>query len=168
MRYPREDRMPWYKQFWPWFVITPPFMGIVLGVLLVTAATHDPDGLVVGDYYKEGRGMNQRIERAQFAISLGLSATAVIEGDRIWLDLKSEVPIPRQEMQIAFVHPTRDHLDHRMPMAYDAGRDLYYAELNPLESALWHLHLEPNDGTWRLRGRLEAIDDSEVLLQPSA
>jgi len=169
MRYPREDSQPWYRQFWPWFVITPPLLGVVLGGLLVTAATYDPDGMAVGDYYKEGRGINQSIERAQFALSLGLAAEVLIEEGRVWLDLTSDVPIPRQELELAFVHPTRDHYDLRLSLAFDARRELYFADLGELlGAALWHLYLEPADGSWRLRGRLDNLHDREVSLQPSA
>lgn len=167
MRYPREDTQPWYRQFWPWFVITPPFVGIMLGVLLVTAATHDPDGLAVGDYYKEGRGINQSIERAQFALSLGLTGEVSIEEGRVWLTLSSDVPIPRQELELAFVHPTRDHFDRRLSMSYDARQGVYFTELTNLDQALWHVYLEPTDGSWRLRGRLESLEDLDVTLHPS-
>jgi uncharacterized protein len=167
MRYPREDTQPWYRQFWPWFVITPPLTGIALGVLLVTAATHDPDGMAVGDYYKEGRGINQSIERAQFALSLGLNGEVSIEEGRVWLKLASDVPIPRQELELAFVHPTRDHFDRRVPLTYDARREAYFTDLSDLDAALWHVYLEPADGSWRLRGRLDAIEDRAVTLHPS-
>jgi len=168
MRYPREDTVPWYKQFWPWFVITPPLVGIMLGVLLVTAATYDPDGMVVGDYSKEGRGINQSIARAQFAFSLGLSAEVKIEGERVWLDLRSSVPMPQQTMKLVFMHPTRDQFDQELPLSYDVGRQLYYADLGELGVALWRVHLEPEDGSWRLRGRMDDFDDLEILMEPSA
>jgi uncharacterized protein len=168
MRYPREDTQPWYKQFWPWFVITPPLAGIMLGVLLVTAATYDPDGMVVSDYSKEGRGINQSIARAQFAFSLGLAADLQIDGDRVWLDLRSSVPVPQQKMKLVFMHPTRDQYDQELPLSYDAGRRLYYADLEELGMALWHVHLEPEDGSWRLRGRMDDFGDREISMEPSA
>jgi uncharacterized protein len=168
MRYPREDTVPWYRQFWPWFVIAPPLAGILLGVLLVAAATHDPDGMVVSDYSREGRGINQRIERAQFAFSLGLAADVQIDGKRVWLDLRSDVAMPRQDMHLVFLHPTRDHFDRRLTLAYDAARNLYYADLDELEVALWHLHLEPENGSWRLRGRMADFGDRHIALEPSA
>ena len=168
MRYPREDTLPWYKQFWPWFVITPPLVGIMLGVLLVTAATYDPDGMVVSDYSKEGRGINQSIARAQFAFSLGLAADLQIDGDRVWLDLRSSVPVPQQKMKLVFMHPTRDQYDQELPLSYDAGRRLYYADLEELGMALWHVHLEPEDGSWRLRGRMDDFGDHEISMEPSA
>jgi hypothetical protein len=167
MRYPREDTQPWYRQFWPWFVIAPPLAGVVLGGLLVTAATYDPDGMAVGDYYKEGRGINQSIERAQFALSLGLNGVVSIEQGQVWLTLASNVPMPRQELELAFVHPTRDHFDRRVPLTYDARRQAYFTELSDLGPALWHVYLEPVDGTWRLRGRLDFLGDPEVMLHPS-
>ncbi|AGA33838.1 FixH family protein [Thioalkalivibrio nitratireducens DSM 14787] len=167
MRYPREDSDPWYKHFWLWFVITPPFVGILLGGLLVTAATYDPDGLVVDDYYQEGRGINHSIERAEFARSLGLSAAVLIEGERVWLHLNSNVTIPSDGLELTFVHPTRNHFDRTLVLGYDAGRGLHYADVNPLPEARWHLQLEPENGAWRLRGRLDALDAHEVVLQPS-
>ncbi len=168
MRYPREDTVPWYRQFWPWFLIAPPLAGIVLGVLLVTAATYDPDGMVVSDYSREGRGINQSIERAQFAFSLGLAADVRIEDDTVWLDLRSSVPMPQQKMKLVFMHPTRDQYDQELPLSYDVGRQLYYADLEELEVALWHVHLEPEDGSWRLRGRMTEFDAREISMEPSA
>jgi uncharacterized protein len=168
MRYPREDTVPWYKQFWPWFVITPPLVGIMLGVILVTAATHDPDGMVVSDYSKEGRGINQSIARAQFAFSLGLAADLQIEGEKVWLELRSSVPMPQQKMKLVFMHPTRDQYDQELPLSYDSERKLYYADLEELGLALWHVHLEPEDGSWRLRGRMDVFDDHEISMEPSA
>ncbi|TVP87648.1 MAG: nitrogen fixation protein FixH [Thioalkalivibrio sp.] len=168
MRYPREDTVPWYKQFWPWFVITPPLVGIMLGVILVTAATHDPDGLVIGDYSKEGRGINQSIERARFATQLGLAADVEIEDGRVWVQLESNPMIPRQELELRFVHPTRDQFDQHRVLNHDPVRNRYYADIEALQSALWYVYIEPTDGAWRLRGRKAEFDSREVRLEPSA
>lgn len=169
MRYPREDTKPWYKQFWPWFIITPPLMGIVLGVLLVSFATHDPDGFVVADYTREGRGINQRIERAEFASRLGLMADVSIEGPKVWIDLHSHVTIPKQQsLALTFMHPTREHMDVKLQVVYDPVRSLYYAEIDALQAALWYVNLEPEDGSWRLRGRFDDFADQEIQLKPSA
>ncbi|MBS0001824.1 MAG: FixH family protein [Thioalkalivibrio sp.] len=168
MRYPREDALPWYKQFWPWFVITPPLAGIVLGVLLITFAIQDPDGMVIGDYSKEGRGMNQSIERARFATQLGLAADVQIEDERVWVMLQSNPAIPRQELEVRFVHPTRDHFDQELALTHDPVRNQYYADIEALETALWYVYIEPTDGAWRLRGRMAELDSQEIRLEPSA
>jgi len=168
MRYPREDTVPWYKQFWPWFVITPPLMGIMLGVLLVTAATHDPDGLVIGDYSKEGRGMNQSIARAQFAMQLGLAADVHIEGKRVSVLLESNPIIPPQELELKLVHPTRDQFDQKLVLTYDPVNKRYHADIEKLDTALWYVYIEPLDGAWRLRGRMADFDARKIRLEPSA
>ncbi len=168
MRYPREDTVPWYKQFWPWFVITPPLVGIMLGVLLVTAATYDPDGLVIGDYSKEGRGINQSIARAQFAMQLGLAADVQIEGEQVVVLLKSNPIIPPQELELRFVHPTRDQFDQKLVLTHDPVRNRYYADIEALETAKWYVYIEPMDGAWRLRGRMADFDAPDIRLEPSA
>lgn len=168
MRYPREDTVPWYKQFWPWFVISPPLAGIILGVLLVTAATHDVDGLVVGDYSREGRGMNQSIARAQFAMQLGLAANVQIEGERVLVWLESNPIIPPQQLELRLVHPTRDQYDQKLVLTHDPARSRYYAEIEELETALWYVYIEPLDGAWRLRGRMADFNSREIRLEPSA
>lgn len=168
MRYPREDTVPWYKQFWPWFVITPPFVGIMLGVLLVTAATYEPDGLVIGDYSKEGRGINQSIARAQFAAQLGLAADVQIEEGQVVVLLRSNPMIPPQELELRIVHPTRDQFDQNLVLTHDPVYNRYVADIAPLETALWYVYIEPVDGTWRLRGRMADFNAPEVRLEPSA
>jgi uncharacterized protein len=168
MRYPREDTDPWYKQFWPWFVITPPFFGIVLGVLLITFASHDPDGLVIGDYSREGRGMNQSIARAQFAMQLGLAAAVQIDGEQVWVLLESNPAIPPQELELQFVHPTRDQFDQKLVLTHDPVRNRYHADIDRLDTALWYVYLEPRDGAWRLRGRMADFDARNIRLEPSA
>ena len=168
MRYPREDTVPWYKQFWPWFVITPPLVGIMLGVLLVTAATYEPDGLVIGDYSKEGRGINQSIARAQFAMQLGLAADVAIQGDRVSVLLHSNPMIPPQELELRFVHPTRDQFDQKMRLTHEPMANRYYADMAPLETAKWYVYIEPTDGAWRLRGRMDDFNAPEIRVEPSA
>lgn len=168
MRYPREDLQPWYRQFWTWFIITPPLVGVLLGVLLLLAATSDPDGLVVGDYYKEGRGINQSFERMQFAEHLGLYALVRREGSRVWVELHTAIAIPEPEgLVLSFRHPTRDHADRSAPLLYDAQRQQYVADFPSMQDALWHLQMEPADGLWRLRGRLERVDAQDVRMVPS-
>ncbi len=49
---------PWYKQFWPWFLIAVPLITLVMGGVLLKLAISTEDSLVVDDYYKEGKAIN--------------------------------------------------------------------------------------------------------------
>jgi len=52
---PSGDKVtPWYKQFWPWFIISVPLSSVLVAVVQVYAALHSSSDLVKDDYYKEG------------------------------------------------------------------------------------------------------------------
>ena len=54
------DSQPWYRQFWPWFLIALPATVVVAGLTTWWIAAHKADSLVVDDYYKEGLAINRR------------------------------------------------------------------------------------------------------------
>ena len=43
----REDTKPWYRQFWPWFIIALPASAVVAGLTTVWIAMQTTDSLVV-------------------------------------------------------------------------------------------------------------------------
>ena len=51
---------PWYKEFWPWFLIAVPIITLIMGGVLLKLAISTEDSLVVDDYYKEGKAINAR------------------------------------------------------------------------------------------------------------
>ena len=65
---------PWYKQFWPWFLITFPAIAVIAGIITIILAVKSDDGLVKDDYYKAGLAINQTLERTQKAKELNMRA----------------------------------------------------------------------------------------------
>lgn len=53
------DIKPWYRYGWPWFLMSFPAMAVVLGFHLLYLAMNTNNSLVVDDYYKQGKGINQ-------------------------------------------------------------------------------------------------------------
>jgi len=46
---PPVQELPWYRQFWPWFIIALPASAVVAGFVTLWLALSNPDHLVVDD-----------------------------------------------------------------------------------------------------------------------
>ena len=53
--------LPWYRQFWPWAIISIPATTVVACAIMITLAILSDDGLVSDDYYREGLAINKRL-----------------------------------------------------------------------------------------------------------
>src|SRR3712207_6000995 len=65
---------PWYKHRWPWLLMLGPAVVVVAGVYTTYLAFSQPDALVVDDYYKQGKAINQDLRRDRAAASMALEA----------------------------------------------------------------------------------------------
>ena len=74
-----EQILPWYRQFWFWFVFGPLIFIIVLCMFTVTMAFHFADDVVTDNYYKSGLMINQTLKQDELAKALGLKYTATLD-----------------------------------------------------------------------------------------
>ncbi|MFT3930203.1 MAG: FixH family protein [Spongiibacteraceae bacterium] len=49
-----EKYIPWYKQFWPWFLIVLPSAVVIASIVTLNIAFKYADEPVTGDYEKHG------------------------------------------------------------------------------------------------------------------
>lgn len=58
--------LPWYKQFWPWFIIALPTAAVVAGFFTLWLAISNPDYLVVDDeeYHRLNSGLKAAPEKS--------------------------------------------------------------------------------------------------------
>src|SRR5574340_668345 len=69
---------PWYREPWPWFLMSLPAVAVAAGLTTAWIAFKTADGLVVGDYYKEGLAINQTLERDDAARAGGMDDTLAL------------------------------------------------------------------------------------------
>ena len=140
---------PWYRQLWPWLLISVPGVAVIGGFVMLYLAINGADSLVVDDYYKQGKAINQRIARDRAATEMQLQAQMqpVAAGISLRLDgANFEAPV---SLSGRFVHIARADLDQPLRFDRTAAGD-YLAGVRMPESGWWRVHIEDPAGKWRL------------------
>lgn len=165
MRPPREDTEPWYKQFWPWFLISLPLSVVIASIVTINLAIDSNDGLVSDDYYKEGLGIHRNADSAARAKALGISGALTYAADTGALNLALDRPLPEAPglLSLSVTHPTRPDSDS-LGQLTAIGEGRYAGRIEPLGPANWKLSLQPEDGSWRVDGRLRVPGDGTARL----
>ena len=156
---------PWYRQFWPWFLIFIPGLAVVGGIATIYVATTRPHTMVVDDYARIGLATHRKMERDQRAAELGLAAEVSLGRSPAEIRVQLEGDLARPDhLVLTLSHPTLASSDRSLKLpGYGAS---YGARLeSPLEGR-WYVQLEPPDGGWRLAGELRRGMDSLRLAPP--
>lgn len=154
---------PWYREPWPWFLMSLPAIAVAAGLTTVWIAYESADGLVVGDYYKEGLAINQTLERDDAAHALALAATVKSEDGALVLSLAGHLTAYPDQLILTLAHPTHQGMDHTLTL-HHAGGSRYRATLPAMPDGKWHAQLTDAASTWRLAGVLHSPFRQAVTL----
>lgn len=158
---------PWYKQFWPWFILSPLILVICASLWMTYIATVTHDGAIVDNYYKDGLSIVERTEQDQWAADMKLSAQLQTIGDRVQLRLSGDLETRPQALTLLYVFKTKASEDVEVRLERTAdGR--YLGRLPETIRGDRDLLLEPVDGEphWRLHGRATLPSASIQTLHP--
>jgi len=158
---------PWYKQFWPWFLISLPAAVVVASMLTINIAIESDDGLVSKDYYKEGKAIHMDASARQKARDLGIMARIEFASDdgQIRVDIESSSLQAIGALQLALRHPTRADKDSLLDLK-PVGPKAYGAQMPDLSSThSWNVELSAKDAGWQLRGRADLQTGQPLLLK---
>jgi hypothetical protein len=145
---------PWYKQFWPWFLIALPGSVVIASIITIIIAAHDPDGLVNDDYYKQGLLINRTLAKEQQTRKLALSIDLQGHNNQLRFKLYSHRQLlPQQNITVALSHPTRASRDQIVTASYDTASESYVIPLQ-VNQGNWQLVIEPKQGDWRISQRI--------------
>lgn len=148
-----DTNRPWYREFWPWFLMLFPAAAVVGGIITWRVAADSNDGVVEDDYYKQGLAINRVLARDRAAAARGLAGELRFEGERVMLRLTGRPESWPQAMTLRVLHPTRAGMDQTIVLtARDAGE--YEGRCQALPPGKWKLLLEDDARTWRLGGEL--------------
>ena len=144
---------PWYKHRWPWFLMIGPVAVILAGLYTGWLAFSQQDALVVDDYYKQGKAINQDLRRDQVAASLGLSLNLRYDpaAGRLNGRLLGDAGSVRSPVRVRLIHSTRPERDISLEAQPDQSGAFSIA-LPMLERARWQVQIENTQRDWRLYG----------------
>ena len=160
------DTQPWYKQFWPWFLISLPLSAVIAGITTLFIAMDKPDGLVVDDYYKEGLGINRELAREQMAKQLDIGAQLHISNNQLTLQLNGKMPLP-EKLSIYFIHPTKAEDDKHWTLIKN-NQNQYTAMISSLAGVNWYIKIKSVQGHWSLNGRFNPQQSNRLELKALA
>ena len=136
----------WYREPWPWILMSGPALVVVAGLVTAWLAVRSDDGLVLDDYYKQGLAINQTLSSSDTALRLGMKAELHLADGRVRVLLGAAGP---DALSLRLAHPTRAGLDQRVELAM-IRPGVYEGRLQPLRAGRWHVLLEQKN--WRLAG----------------
>jgi len=161
---PQAPQRPWYREFWVWFIIAGPAIVVVAGIYTGWLAMHGSDAVVVDDYYKRGKAINQDLRRDRAAAALGLAMK--LRYDAAAGRLQGEVmakELPWSGMvHLYLAHATRPERDLNFLVPVSEGR--FALPLATLERARWQVVLTGEMRDWRLTGSWKWPHEAEVAL----
>ncbi|WP_339641906.1 FixH family protein [uncultured Porticoccus sp.] len=157
---------PWYRQFWPWFLIALPGTVVVASLVMVYIAFSGADSLVVDNYYRDGLAINQVLEQDRRAEELGLSAALRLDATsgELLLTIDAAHPLPEQLALLLF-HPIDSKRDLELVLT-QITRGHYRTDLEQQLQSRYYLRVLPEPGReWRLIGELDFATADQIILR---
>lgn len=155
----------WYKQFWPWFLLSIPAAAILLSMLMITLAIKGKDALVSDDYYKDGLAINRELAKDHQASKLGIEAKILhTEQGMLSVEFSNSFDIQPPFLILKLIHPTVAGQDQQVTLMPSNNR--YSVRLPEPLSGRWNIHLLAHDTSWRVKGKLSLPSTDWTPLQP--
>jgi hypothetical protein len=161
---PATEVPPWYRQRWPWLLISGPLIVVVAGFVTAYIAWSTDDGVIAEDYYKRGLLINKSLARGARSAELGLGAIVRVGADgtaRVELTGGPAGFAAPATLTLRIVHATRAGLDRSAALARDPD-GAYRGRVEPPPVGRWLVSVETE--SWRLPAAEIAGRPDEVRL----
>ncbi|RCU52682.1 cytochrome C oxidase Cbb3 [Corallincola luteus] len=161
---------PWYKQFWPWFLIALPSAAVIASFSTLYIAANNAPNMVIDDYYKEGKAINLELAREKHAAELGIALKVLIaqseSGDvELRVSHQGTVPATLGALRIHLYHPTISDRDIHQLLTADANGD-YRTSIDGSFDGKWRLSIESLTDDWRLQKTFTYPNETQIALIP--
>jgi hypothetical protein len=147
------DTTPWYAHRWPWLLMLGPLIVVLAGSYTAWLAVSGQDALVVDDYYKQGKAINQDLRRDRVASGMKLGAELRYDAaaGKLSGNLSTLGHPLADAIVIRLVHSTLPAKDIQLEAQADQNGN-FSVRLPLLDMARWQVMIEGANGNWRLNG----------------
>jgi hypothetical protein len=161
--FPGGDTQPWYRQFWPWFLILLPASVVVASLYTMYLASSGADDLVVDDCYKDGLAINRQLEKKERGEALGVSAALAFSDELVTVQVTGPVDVAR--LSLLMSHPLEADRDFSVELIR-TGPGVYRGALTDAVAPRWHWTLESTGPeAWRLDGSVASRDIGNAAIE---
>ena len=143
---------PWYKEPIAWLVFFLPFSAVVASISTYIIANTNPDTLVVGEYYKEGKSINLQVSKVKLAQKLGMRFSLQMTKNNLLIKptgIEKIFPV----LNISFHHPTLENKDFSLALTPD-GNGFFRHHFENDVSGKWHFTLTPFLKHWKIQSTI--------------
>ena len=162
---PAGAHRPFWKEPMVWLVWGLPLASVVAGIWLVVTAVRaggaDP---VIDDVQRVSQIQTTDLGPDDNAAKRKLSAIVQIRTDHVEMIAVTGDFAGTSPLVLTLAHPTEGAKDVVLTLPRDTARWTAPAEIETTHD--WNIQLAPQDGAWRIRGRLQK-DTQAVRLAPS-
>jgi hypothetical protein len=156
---------PWYKHGWPWLLMVGPATVIVAGLITIWISFAGADPLVVDDYYKQGKAINQDLRRDRVAANLGLSLSLRYDAAAGALTGQLHGSNDDAPLNLLLAHPTVPGKDIHLGVRPDRA-GIFSVALPLLERTHWQVQIEDAARSWRLHGEWSWPQQKSTDIKP--
>ena len=143
---------PWYRQFWPWFLIALPATAVIASLYTIYLAVLNKPTMVKDNYYQEGLSINDRIRQDQQAAAFGMQANLQFSEDTGKVNVYlSGNNAPTDTLLLAIAAPGDAQLDRNYELKA-VNSNLFISPLGEQPQGRFYISLEPKNQEWRLLG----------------
>ncbi|WP_416190974.1 FixH family protein [Neisseria sp. CCUG12390] len=169
----KNNVQPWYKNFWPWFLMVGPIFVVIASVSMFFVAKQNMTDLVSDDYYKDGKHIEIELHRDEEAVKRQIQAQVLISPD---MD-KAKVFVSGdfdagQPVNLQLMHPAKKAEDQTVTLKAvntdtSSGRTEYDAVFKPLPATNhWYVRVADEAGIWRVEDKWITSQGNAINLTP--
>jgi hypothetical protein len=166
--------IPWYKQFWPWFIMGLPATVVVACIYTVALAFQNQDSLVNDNYYKVGKAINQSLGQREAAKKLAIIAQVNFDFSTQTVTVTTNSSnvdsgdFALSDLVLTLSHPLDSKQDNIIALSNVAPT--VFSGSVPSLSGRWYLKLigssDQLTGGWSIDGEIDLNIRRQLQLQP--